>query len=456
LSTIPVNANESAIPVVIDVEGALLRGDPIWEDLLRAARRRPGRVPALLLAALRGQPLPDADQHIEPIDAPLDPTTVALIEKARSDGRPVFLSSGQPARHAELARRVGAELRPPPVDSGFDYIGGDRAATPLWSMARQAVVVNPGAGSLRRIRHVRADVEVVRTPGSRSRALLRGMRPHQWAKNTLLFLPALAAHLPFALDGLLTLAAAFIAFSALASAVYLLNDVVDLPNDRAHPTKRLRPLAAGELSIPLALGAALGLTIGAAAIAIRLPTAFQALLGGYVVLTTAYSLALKKRPILDVITLASLYTTRVMAGAAAVSVPLSRWFLAFSVFLFFSLALVKRVVELGRRSAAADDRVPGRGYRPVDVPVLTSLGTTAVMASALVYCLYITGDEVGALYSRPDILWAGLPILLYWHSRLWLLAGRGALHDDPVVFALRDHVSRALALAFLVVLWFAA
>jgi 4-hydroxybenzoate polyprenyltransferase len=282
------------------------------------------------------------------------------------------------------------------------------------------------------------------------------MRPHQWAKNTLLFLPALAAHLPFALDGLLTLAAAFVAFSALASAVYLLNDIIDLPNDRAHPTKRLRPIASGELSIPLALTAAATLAALAALVAFRLPLAFQALLGGYVVLTTAYSLALKKRPILDVITLASLYSTRVVAGAAAVDVPLSRWFLAFSVFLFFSLALVKRVVELGRSAVAADEHVPGRGYRLIDVPVLTSLGTTAVMASALVYCLYITGEEVSVLYGRPDVLWAGLPILLYWQSRLWLIAGRGALHDDPVVFALRDHVSRALAVAFLVVLWVAA
>ncbi|HET7133721.1 MAG TPA: hypothetical protein VFJ95_15815, partial [Gammaproteobacteria bacterium] len=164
----------------------------------------------------------------------------------------------------------------------------------------------------------------------------------------------------------------------------------------------------------------------------------------------------KKRAILDVITLAGLYAARVVAGAALVAVSLSRWFLAFSVFFFLSLALVKRVVELGRHSPRDRARVPGRGYFPGDRPVLTSLGTTATMASALVYCLYITGDDVLALYGRPDLLWLGLPILLYWQARMWLLAGRDVLQEDPVVFALKDRMSRLLGGLLLLVVWIAA
>jgi 4-hydroxybenzoate polyprenyltransferase len=191
-------------------------------------------------------------------------------------------------------------------------------------------------------------------------------------------------------------------------------------------------------------------------IAVGLPPAFQAMLIVYAAVTTAYSLVLKQRPILDVITLAGLYTIRVVAGAALVTVSLSRWFLAFSVFFFFSLALVKRVVEMSRRVGTDSEGVPGRGYQVGDIPVLRSLGTTSVMASAIVYCLYITGSEVTDLYTQPDLLWIGLPILLYWQSRVWLLVGRDRLHEDPVTFALTDRASRILLLGFLVVVWVAA
>ena len=287
-------------------------------------------------------------------------------------------------------------------------------------------------------------------------ALVRSLRPHQWSKNALLALPAVASHDLLSREVVLALVLGFTAFSALASAVYVLNDLIDLPNDRLHPSKRHRPLASGELPIPLALATLAVLVLVSGLIAWRLPPGFQALLLGYAILTTAYSLVLKQRPILDVITLAGFYTIRVVAGAALVAVPLSRWFLAFSVFFFFSLALVKRVVEMGRRTAEDPARIPGRGYQVGDIPVLQSLGTTSVMASALVYCLYITGAEVEVLYSRPDLLWIGLPILLYWQSRVWLLVGRHDLDEDPVTFALTDWVSRALLLGFLLVVWMAA
>jgi 4-hydroxybenzoate polyprenyltransferase len=291
--------------------------------------------------------------------------------------------------------------------------------------------------------------------GSGLGALLRALRPHQWSKNALLALPALAAHLTWDWSSVVGLVAGFSAFSALASAVYLLNDLVDLPHDRLHQSKRRRPLAAGELGIPATLAMIPVLVAVSVAASWWLPDPFKLVLAFYLVATTAYSFVLKRKPIVDVITLAALYTTRVVAGAALVTVPLSRWFLAFAVFFFLSLALVKRVVELAHAPAGATT-LTGRGYGTVDLPVLTGLGAGASLVSALVYCLYITSIDVGRLYTRADLLWVGLPILLYWQARVWLLTGRGRMDDDPVVFALRDRVSYLVLAGFLLVVWLAA
>jgi 4-hydroxybenzoate polyprenyltransferase len=473
-----VAARQIAIPLVVDVDGTLVRSDLLWEGLIRVALRRPDRLVGIAFALLRGRAAFKAAvagaSRLDMDHIPLEPATVTLIEQTRSEGRPVVLASAAHESQLDrLAQRVGADrtfgssatenlkgatklARIRSHYPTFDYVGNDDADLPLWNEARRAFAVNPNSGTLRRARRTRADLEVVCQRPHPLRATVRLLRPHQWSKNALLLLPALAAHLPMSAGTALTLLAGLAAFSAVASAVYILNDLADLPNDRTHASKRRRPLAAGDLSIPFALGTALVLAVVAAVIASGLPAAFQGMLVVYVVLTTAYSMALKKRAVLDVITLASLYTVRVVAGAALVGVPLSRWFLAFSVFFFFSLALVKRVVELTRRPVGETARLPGRGYSVIDIPVLTSLGTTAVMASALVYCLYITGADVSELYSRPDLLWVGLPILLYWQSRLWILTGRDVLDEDPVVFALKDRMSRLLGIGFLLVVWIAA
>jgi 4-hydroxybenzoate polyprenyltransferase len=246
--------------------------------------------------------------------------------------------------------------------------------------------------------------------------------------------------------------AGFVAFGLAASAIYVLNDLVDLPNDRRHPTKRQRPFASGRLTIATGLATAVVLLGTAAAIAMQLPSGFFTVLCCYVALTTAYSVALKHKPVLDVITLAMLYTLRVIAGAELAAVVLSRWFLGFSVFFFLSLALVKRVVELQGKSAAEDRDLPGRDYRTSDLPVLVGLGAAATVGSAVIYCLYITGEDVLRHYAHPERLWGGLPLLLYWQARVWLFAGRQSMTEDPVVFALRDRVSRLAFVAFLLVI----
>jgi len=279
--------------------------------------------------------------------------------------------------------------------------------------------------------------------------LLRALRPHQWAKNTLLVLPALAAHVAWAPSLGLDLLAGFASFSLLASASYLLNDIIDLPHDRLHPSKCRRPLASGQIPVRLAAGMAAVLLVAAAAIAAGLPQRFQLALGAYLALNLAYTFGVRRLPVADVIALATLYATRVVAGAALVDVPLSRWFLAFSLFLFLSLALVKRVVELQAVPDGTTGFVRGRSYLRADIPVLVSLGVACAAASALVYCLYVTGEDVGHLYRRSDVLWIGLPLVIYWQARVWLITSRGDMHSDPVVFALRDRVSWYALAAFL-------
>ncbi len=280
-------------------------------------------------------------------------------------------------------------------------------------------------------------------------ALVRALRPHQWAKNLLVVVPALAAHKP---PGA-AVAAAFVSFSLLASSVYLTNDVADIEYDRLHPRKKARPVASGAVSKGTALFVSLLLLAGSLLVALRLPRRFVLVWLTYLLATSAYSLGLKRRVVLDVLILAGLYAARVVAGAVAVGVPLSRWFLAFAVFVFTSLALLKRAVEALDAQERERSALDGRGWRVEDVPVLASMGSSCGVAAVLVYCLYITGDDVLKLYARPDLLWVGLPVLLYWLARVWLMALRGEVHDDPLIFALKDPTSYVVLAIMAAALW---
>ena len=284
------------------------------------------------------------------------------------------------------------------------------------------------------------------------RAVVAALRPHQWSKNALLLLPMVLAPglpTPLALSHALL---AFLAFSLSASAGYVLNDVLDIKADRAHPTKRHRPFAAGEL--PVALGPALviGLVVASFGLALALlPTSFALMLGIYFVGTLSYSFYLKRQLLVDVLVLAGLYTHRILAGGIAASVPVSSWLLGFSMFFFTSLAFAKRYVEL--KAASDNSQIMNRGYFPTDKEMVTSMGTASGYIAALVFMLY--GHTVDALlapaYRAPTILWLVLPILLYWLGRVWLLAGRGQMQDDPVKFALKDRVSVICAMGIVAI-----
>lgn len=290
----------------------------------------------------------------------------------------------------------------------------------------------------------------------RAAVWIRALRPHHWAKNALLLLPILAAHLTWTPSLVVDVVTALVAFSLAASAVYVGNDIADLPADRRHPTKRHRPLASGTLSVRAAVGLIGALGVAGGLLALTLPDAFVLTLATYVGLNALYSWRLKRLLVLDVVVLASLYVLRVVAGAAVARIELTVWFLAFTIFLFLSLAFVKRVVELRRLEASGGDGAPARrGYRTTDVSLLESVGPACGLMSALVYCLYITGP-VQELYEQPQLLWIGLPLFLYWIVRLWLLTVRGDVQEDPVVFVLTDPASYVVLAGFLAAVYVAA
>jgi len=333
---------------------------------------------------------------------------------------------------------------------GFDYIGDDHRDLAVFSVARQALLVD-ASRSLTEKASAFGNVSRAFTE-NRSTAIViaRALRLHQWAKNVLLAVPLVAAHMVLDLQAWLSVAIAFVSFGLVASATYLVNDLIDLQSDRIHPQKRFRPLASGRMPIPtgLALAAALGLLGFVISIAL-LPPGFGACLAVYVVLTLAYSFDLKRRMLVDVLTLAALYTLRILAGGAAVGAVVSEWLLMFSLFIFISLAFLKRNIELKGNEGGGG--VAGRGYSAVDLDTIRIIGVAAGLISVLVLSLYINSPAVSELYRSPQMLWLMCPLLIYWIARIWFLAARGALHHDPVVFALLDSRSYVVAVCGLVI-----
>lgn len=285
--------------------------------------------------------------------------------------------------------------------------------------------------------------EASATP-SVARSVARAMRPHQWAKNVLVGLPLLLAHRTAETGLLLDAVLAFTALSLCASGTYVVNDLTDRDRDRRHPTKRTRPFASGALSPAVGAGLAALLVAAAFGVAVFLPVGFAVAMAVYVAATLAYSVRLKAEPLVDVLVLGGLYALRVVAGGAATGVPLSEWLLAFSLFFFLGLALLKRYVELRQMETGAAPADNGRGYRAGDAALVRAIGPATGLFSVLVLALYITSPDVRVLYSHPALLWAAVPAFLYWTMRMWLLAHRGQMPDDPVLFAVKDPASYAV------------
>lgn len=333
---------------------------------------------------------------------------------------------------------------------GFAYVGNSAKDLPVWQAAQEAYVVG-GKGLACQAASVAHVERVFQQPPASLVHWLQALRGHHWAKNLLLFLPLLAAH-KLRLRPLTATAAGFLLFSLCASSIYILNDLLDLHSDRTHPWKAKRPFASGATSVPsgLLISAALIATTIACGVWLSMP--FAMTLVAYLALTLWYSLHLKRVPLLDVFVLSCFYGMRIFAGAAITSVPLSDWFMAFSIFFFLSLAMAKRYSELVDTAGDGDDARFGRPYTQVDRSVLMQLGIGCSFSAVVILVLYVHSKEVLALYRRPEYLSLICPVILYWTSRLWLRANRGEINEDPIALAIEDPVSYATAAAVIAVL----
>lgn len=325
-------------------------------------------------------------------------------------------------------------------ERGFDYVGSQPDDVAVWQKSDRAFAVSPSPQLTSFARESGLDLVALGTSSSLSiLPLIRAMRPHQWVKNLLILLPVFASH-EFA--GLELIVIAMAAFSLTASSVYIVNDISDLDADRAHARKRNRPFASGAAKVSQGLWLAAALVAAAAGLSLAfLPSEFMAVLGLYALTTVAYTFWLKRKLLVDIITLAGLYTTRILAGGAATGISISPWLLAFSMFVFFSLAAIKRQAELVDQERNGRHSVPGRAYQSDDLAVVRGMAISSGQAAVLVLALYINSPAVIGLYTHPYVLWLLCPILFYWLSRMELLTHRGFMHDDPVVFACRDRIS---------------
>lgn len=471
-----------APPLVIDLDGTLLRSDLLLETGVAFLRNNPLRILNTLKWLLRGKAtLKEKLALATELDVsvlPFDPNVIDLIVRERNGGRQIVLAT---ASHCSLAEQISSHLqlfdKVMASDSncnlsstrksnllveyygekGFDYVGNSLDDIAVWKSARHAYVVNPEAGVEKKARQLGNVIEVIQSNKPTLKDWSKALRLHQWLKNALIFVPLLAAHQLTNPVMLVQGVIAFIMFGLCASSVYVLNDLLDLADDRHHVTKKHRAFASGRISIRSGLTIFPMLLLCAFFGAMVLPWEFPAVLVAYYILTLAYSLLLKRKMAVDVISLAMLYTIRIVAGAAAFSLPLTFWILAFSMFIFLSLALVKRYAELyDARVKGRTEKTRGRGYFPADLEMIASLGASSGYLSVMVLALYIHDQVTAELYTHPQVIWLACPLLLYWITRVWMLTHRGEMHDDPVVFAIRDKTSLIVGAMFGLVFWIAA
>jgi len=466
-----------SLPLCVDLDGTLIRTDSLVELALELLRQRP--LAALLMPfwLLRGKAAFKSEiasrVELSPVDLPYRESLLTwLRDQARV--RPIYLATAAHRTVAEsIAQYLGCFTGVIATQSvnlsaqnkanalvdrfgerQFDYAGNSKDDLPVWRKARHAIVVGAPAALLRRVKDghdVEHEFDIGRegNPGA-LHSLLRAFRLHQWIKNLLVFLVPLAAHQIFEVGVLIPSLLAFLAFCFAASGTYVINDLLDLPADRAHPRKKLRPFAAG--NVPLLTGLIVGPAVLGLAIvtALSVGPAFALLLTAYIILTALYSTWLKRMLFVDVAMLAGFYALRVVGGAAATQIELSFWLLSVCAYGFLSLALLKRYAELLSISGRESDLAPGRGYRAEDRTVVLALGVGTALVCSLVMALYIDSSASHDRYARPEFLWILVVLIIMGAARLWLIAGRGEMHDDPILFVARDSASLGLLAAGLV------
>jgi 4-hydroxybenzoate polyprenyltransferase len=474
-------ADTQKVPLVVDLDGTLLRTDMLWESLVRLLRRNPLAFFPALFWLLRGRAFLKqklaASVQINPAVLPCNEKFLAWLREEKKSGRKIILATASDLKMAQpIASHIGLFDEVLASDGktnlrsenklraltekfgarGFDYAGNSSADFAVWRGSNAAVVVNASPAVAKKAAACTTVDRSFEPAASPFVELIRCLRPHQWVKNLIVFVPTIAAHKLADPALLLRDVWAFAVFCVCASGVYVVNDLMDLDADRRHPTKRNRPFASGNL--PLPWGLVLGPVLLLGGLVAALSQLFAGVVALYLILTTSYSWRIKRVVLLDVFFLAGLYTIRLVAGHAATDIVYSAWLLMFSMFIFLSLALVKRYVELDatKESDSTTTKVAGRGYVPGDLELVTSLGTGSGFIAALVLALYVNSQQVVVLYAHPNLLLLVCPLLLYWISRVWLLAHRSELHDDPVLFAVKDLASYVVGILALAVLWLAA
>ncbi len=465
------SANDA--PLYVDLDGTLIYSDLLFESFLLLIKRNFFYIFLCVLWLLRGRAYLKTQiaQRID-LDASLLPYNeelLAWLRQRRAGGRRLVLASAsdrglvqQVADHLDLfdgvlgseaSHNLKSRMKLQAIEQDvashgfgnrFAYAGNASPDLAVWESAAEIIVINARPAILKQAEKLRTPSLVIAPRPFRVRQLIKALRLHQWAKNALLFVPLMAAHELQAERWLSTLLA-FVAFGMCASATYIVNDLFDLASDRAHPRKRARPFAAATLTIPFGLALIVILLPLSLWLAASISLPFFGLMIVYVIVTLMYSARLKQLAIVDVLVLASLYTHRILAGGEVSDVVISNWLLAVSLFMFLSLALVKRCAELEVMSEGGRTSAAGRGYRTSDLSYLISMGIASGFVAVMLLALYIDSQENGEMYPHAEVLWLILPLMLFWIMRLWLKIARMEIHDDPLLFAITDRASWIVA-----------
>jgi len=467
----------ASIPIIVDLDGTLVHTDMLHESALKFFRADPLGVIQIPFwisqsrANLKKELATRTD--FDPASIPYNLELVDWLRAQKAEGRRLILCTASDrkiadpiAQHLNIfddviasngvtnfaGKEKARELERRYGTAGFDYAGNSEADLDVWPVARHAIVVNARSSLIKKANEVSTIEKIFPERSVGLREWGRVVRIHQWLKNFLLFVPLLAAHDLGNKNAWALLILALISFSLCASAVYIANDLLDLESDRLHPRKNARPFASG--LIPVWKGVVLApilLTISIC-IGYAVGVPFLSWVLFYFVLTCAYSWVLKRIVLIDCVTLALLYTLRIIAGAAAAGYVLSFWILALSVFLFLSLAFIKRYAELSVQLIAGNEKIHGRGYRTSDAALIQTMGIVSGYVAVLVLALYLNTETVTKLYRMPEVIWGAVPIMLFWISWMWIQAHRGKMHDDPLVFAVKDRASLIAGLVFAAVL----
>ena len=464
-----------SLPLVVDLDGTLIRTDILLEAILSYLKHGKNSFLKLPYWIIQGKA--ELKEHLAlqvPVDVahlPYNKDVLEFLKNEKLENRHLVLATASHRLNADqisehlgifgkvIATENGINLSAKAKrdrliaefgEKGYDYIGNSHDDLPVWESAQKIYLVDPNPGVQREIRKTGNIEKLFISRGSIMNPWIKALRPYQWLKNLLIFIPLLASH-QFVNGSLIFHAVlAFILFSLTASSGYLINDLLDLDSDRHHTRKRFRPLASGDLPIQLGIVSAPLLFFAAFTTSLFLmPIAFSIALVIYYALTIAYSQFIKRMMVVDTIVLAGLYTVRVIAGSYACELVPTFWILAFSMFLFLSLAMVKRYAELmDARSKGETEQTKGRGYFPDDVEIIANLGSSSGYLSVLVLALYIQDFRTVKMYHTPELIWLACPILLFWISRVWMIAHRGEMHDDPVLFAIKDKASLLTGVLF--------